>query len=439
MLFYTVLPGGIFFQMDSTPTFLLVAIILVILSSFFSATETAFTSLSKIKIKGMVNTGNKKAAKVLEVCDKYDKLLTTLLVGNNIVNISLSTIATLYFVAHWETYGATLSTVVITIVVLIFGEITPKNIAKEIPESFAMFAVNVIYFLMVILTPINIIFTGWKKLLFKIFKFKKSAAVTEEDIITIVKEAENEGEIDSDESEIIKSAITFNDLDVQSVLTPRVKVVAIEKDSTKEDVFDTFKSSGFTRIPVYEDNIDKIIGIVNLKDFYEKVMLGNSCLKDIIVPVRFITTYSLISDVLRLLQNDKSHLAVVVDEFGGTVGIVTVEDILEELVGEIYDERDDISTDIVKQNNDTYIVKGNLEIDKLPEELDFKPSDDYTTVAGWVIHSIEKIPNVGECFIVDGKKITVIKMEDNRIDEIAIAKIVIDSEKSDNQEESEEE
>ncbi len=414
--------------MDSTPTFLLVSVILVILSGFFSATETAFTSLSKIKLKGMVNAGNKTAAKVLDVCDKYDKFLTTLLVGNNIVNISLSTIATVYFVAHWATYGATLSTVVITVVVLIFGEITPKNIAKEIPESFAMFAVNIIRFLMAILTPINVIFTLWKKMLFKIFKFKKSATVTEEDIITIVKEAEDEGEIDSDESEIIKSAITFNDLDVQSVLTPRVRVVAVEKEATKEEIFETFKTSGFSRIPVYENNLDNIVGIINLKDFYEKVMLGDGTLEDIIIPVRFITAYSLISDVLRLLQNDKSHLAVVVDEFGGTMGIVTVEDILEELVGEIYDERDNVTNDVIKQSDDTYIVKGNLEIDKLPEELGFKECDDYTTVAGWVIHSTEKIPTVGECFIVDNKKIIILKTEDNRLDEISITKINVDTE-----------
>lgn len=413
--------------MDSTPTFLLVSVILITLSAFFSATETAFTSLSKIKMKGMVNAGNKTAEKVLEVCDKYDKLLTTLLVGNNIVNISLSTIATLYFVAHWATYGATLSTVITTIVVLIFGEITPKNIAKEIPEAFAMFAVNIIRFLIVVLTPINIIFTLWKKLLFKIFKFKKSSTVTEEDIITIVKEAEDDGEIDSDESEIIKSAITFNDLDVQSVLTPRVKVVAVEKKETKDEIFHTFKNSGFSRIPVFENNLDNIIGIINLKDFYEKVMLGNCTLENIIVPVRFITAYSLISDVLRLLQNDKSHLAVVVDEFGGTMGIITVEDILEELVGEIYDERDNVTNDAVKRSDDTYIVKGNLEIDKLPDELEFEECDYYTTVAGWVIHSTEKIPSVGESFIVDDKKIVILKTEENRIDEISITKIAIDT------------
>lgn len=427
--------------MDSTPTFLLVSIILITLSGFFSATETAFTSLSKIKLKSMVNAGNKTAEKVLDVCEKYDKLLTTLLVGNNIVNISLSTIATLYFVSHWGEYGATLSTVVITVLVLIFGEITPKNIAKEIPESFAMFAVGIIRFLMVILTPINFIFTLWKKMLFKVFKFKKSAAVTEEDIITIVKEAEDEGEIDSDESEIIKSAITFNDLDVQSVLTPRVKVVAIEKDAAKLEIFDTFKNSGFSRIPVYENNLDNIIGIINLKDFYEKVMLGNSNLNDILVPVRFITEYSLISDVLRLLQNDKSHLAVVVDEFGGTMGIVTVEDILEELVGEIYDERDNIATEVVKKSEDTYIIKGNLEIDKLPEELEFETSDDYTIVAGWVIYKTEKIPSEGDTFEIDGKRVEILKMEENRIDEISITKIAVEEnteEDSDGKEKSKE-
>ena len=407
--------------MDSTPTFLLVSIVLVILSGFFSATETAFTSLSKIKMKGMVNAGNKRAEKVLDVCDKYDKFLTTLLVGNNIVNISLSTIATLYFTYHWVTYGATISTVVITIVVLIFGEITPKNIAKEIPETFAMFAVDIIRLLIVILTPVNFIFTCWKKLLFKIFKFKKSSGVTEEDIITIVKEAENEGEIDSDESEIIKSAITFNDLDVQSVLTPRVKVVAVDIETSKEEIYDTFKTSGFSRIPIFEDSIDKIVGIINLKDFYEKVMLGNSSVNDIIVPVRFITSYSLVSDVLKLLQSDKSHLAVVLDEFGGTMGIITVEDIIEELVGEIYDERDNVEDDeLEKKSDDTYTVKGNIEISKLPEDLGIEECDDYSTIAGWVIYKTEKIPSAGDEFVIDNYNVKILSVDGNRIDEIMI-------------------
>lgn len=410
--------------MDSTPTFLLVSIVLVILSGFFSATETAFTSLSKIKMKGMVNAGNKRAEKVLDVCDKYDKFLTTLLVGNNIVNISLSTIATLYFTYHWVTYGATISTVVITIVVLIFGEITPKNIAKEIPETFAMFAVDIIRLLIVILTPVNFIFTCWKKLLFKIFKFKKSSGVTEEDIITIVKEAENEGEIDSDESEIIKSAITFNDLDVQSVLTPRVKVVAVDIETSKEEIYDTFKTSGFSRIPVFEDSIDKIVGIINLKDFYENVMLGSSSVNDIIVPVRFITSYSLVSDVLKLLQSDKSHLAVVLDEFGGTMGIITVEDIIEELVGEIYDERDNVEDDeLEKKSDDTYTVKGNIEIGKLPEELGILECDDYSTIAGWVIYKTEKIPSAGDEFVIDNYNVKILSVDGNRIYEIMITVI----------------
>jgi CBS domain containing-hemolysin-like protein len=421
--------------MDSTPLFICTALALLILSAYFSATETAFTSLSKVKMKSLANSGNKKAAQVLNICEKYDKLLTTILIGNNIVNIVLTTIATIYFTFHFPVSGAALSTVIITIAVLIFGEITPKNLAKEIPESFAMFSLPAIKLLIFIFTPINFIFTLWKKGLFTIFKVKKEATVTEEDIITIVSEAENEGEIDSDESEIIKSAITFNDIDVASVLTPRVKVVAIEKNLSKEEIFQTFKNSGFSRIPVYEENIDHIIGIINQKDFYEKVMLDTYDIESIIVPVKYITSHSIVADVLKILQSEKSHIAIVVDDFGGTEGIITVEDILEELVGEIYDERDSVTENITKLSDNKYLIKGLVEIDELPEEFKFDGEYDFTTVAGWIINTLEKIPEVGDSFEKDGLSVTVQSMTANRIDDILIEVLETPEEEENNKEE----
>lgn len=421
--------------MDSTPLFICTALALLLLSAYFSATETAFTSLSKVKMKSLANAGNKKAAQVLNICEKYDKLLTTILIGNNIVNIVLTTIATIYFTFHFPVSGAALSTVIITIAVLIFGEITPKNLAKEIPESFAMFSLPAIKLLIFIFTPINFIFTLWKKGLFTIFKVKKEATVTEEDIITIVSEAENEGEIDSDESEIIKSAITFNDIDVASVLTPRVKVVAIEKNLSKEEIFQTFKNSGFSRIPVYEENIDHIIGIINQKDFYEKVMLDTYDIESIIVPVKYITSHSIVADVLKILQSEKSHIAIVVDDFGGTEGIITVEDILEELVGEIYDERDSVTENITKLSDNKYLIKGLVEIDELPEEFKFDGEYDFTTVAGWIINTLEKIPEVGDSFVKDGLSVTVQSMTANRIDDILIEVLETPEEEENNKEE----
>ena len=275
----------------------------------------------------------------------------------------------------------------------------------------------------------------WKKGLFKIFKVKKEATVTEEDIITIVSEAENEGEIDSDESEIIKSAITFNDIDVASVLTPRVKVVAIEKNLSKEEIFQTFKNSGFSRIPVYEENIDHIIGIINQKDFYEKVMLDTYDIESIIVPVKYITSHSIVADVLKILQSEKSHIAIVVDDFGGTEGIITVEDILEELVGEIYDERDSVTENITKLSDNKYLIKGLVEIDELPEEFKFDGEYDFTTVAGWIINTLEKIPEVGDSFVKDGLSVTVQSMTANRIDDILIEVLETPEEEENNKEE----
>ncbi len=411
--------------MDNLPSFLIVSLVLLFLSGFFSATETAFSSLSVIKIKGMISSEDKKAKraeKTLTIYENFDRLLTTLLIGNNIVNILLSTISTIYFTSAIlnQSYAAALSTAVVTIAVLIFGEITPKNLAKEAPEGFAMSVTPIISVLMTIFTPFNLLFNLWKKLILKIFKVKKTSAVTEGDIITIVSEAESGGEIDEEEGKIIKSAVTFGDLDVYSVMTPRVNLIAVEKNDSKEEIYETFSKSGFTRIPVYEDTVDNIIGIINLKDYYEKVMLGNETTDKVISNVTFISQHAKIDDVLKVLQSEKCHLAVAVDDYGGTAGIITVEDIIEELVGEIYDERDKIEKAVCENSDGSYTIKGSSEICSLPEELHIPESDDYTTLAGFIILHAEKIPEQGECFSIGDLNIKIASVLENRIEDVEI-------------------
>ncbi|MBQ2747800.1 MAG: HlyC/CorC family transporter [Firmicutes bacterium] len=394
--------------MDTQTIVTIIAIvILVIFSGYFSATETAFTSFNKIRMKNMAADNNKKAKLVLRLSDHYDKLLTTILVGNNIVNIGMTALATVLFVnLYGPELGATLSTVVITIVVLIFGEISPKNIAKEMPERFAMFSAKFINILVKLLGPINAIFSLWKKLLTKLFKLSGESGITEEELITIVEEAQTEGGIDEEQSELIQNAIEFNDLIAWDVLTPRVNLVAIEVDTPKEEVAGIFRKTGFSRLPVYEDEIDNILGVLNQKDFHNEISRTEKSISEYVKPVVFVAGSMKIAALLKKMQRVKTHIAVVVDEYGGTEGIVTMEDIIEELVGEIYDEHDNQETqDIIQLKDGSYriLASANLEkvFDYFEEEIDEKIGTNVTTVNGWVVMMIDHLPNVGDSFSYD--------------------------------------
>ena len=383
--------------MDGTQIGLLLAIIiLIMLSGYFSASEMAFTSVNKIRLMNMEANGNKRAGAVLRATENFDKLLSTVLVGNNIVNITSASIATLFFnsLIKSANLATTVSTVVMTIVVLIFGEITPKLFAKEKPEACAMLFYPLLKMLMIVLTPINLIFSGWKWLLRKIFKFEKTSTVTEGELLTIVETAENEGELQEHESQLIRSAIEFEDLDVKDIMIPRVNVIAVEENSDMESVYDKFVQHGFSRMPVYAGNIDAVVGIIHEKDFYALLHDGGKDIKSIIQSSVCVSSSMKISTVLRMLQKAKVHMAIVVDEFGGTEGIVTLEDILEELVGEIYDEHDEIEILFKKVDDKTFIVSGDENVEDMYEKLALPAPDDIesTTVSGYITELMDKIP-----------------------------------------------
>ena len=375
-------------------------VVLVILSAYFSATETAFTSLNRIKLKNMAGDGNRRARKVLELEEKYDVLLSTILVGNNLVNIASTAIATMLFVTLYGVLGPTIATIVMTLVVLIFGEISPKNLAKEYPESFAMFSAPAIHGLMILFTPLNWLFAQWRKLLLLIFKGESDRSITEEELITIVEEAETEGSIHSDQCELIQNAIEFNELEAWDVLTPRVDIVAIDIDTTKKDVAALFKDTGFSRVPVYEDDLDNILGVLNQKDFHNYINGTRSTIADYVKPVVFVAGSIKCAELLRKMQASKTQIAIVVDEYGGTEGLVTMEDIIEELVGEIYDEHNAIATaEITPLVDGSYRILGSTNVDKMfdffEEDIEL---DDATTVNGWVVLQIDKLPSVGDTF-----------------------------------------
>ena len=398
-------------------------VVCVVFSGYFSATETAFTSLNRIRMKNMANDGNKRAREVMELSDNYDNLLSTILVGNNIVNIALSSIATVFFMGLYPTYGATIATAVATIVVLIFGEISPKGLAKEHPEKFAMFSAPFIGILTVLLTPVNWVFAQWKKVLAKVFNDDGVRPITEEELLTMVEEAQTEGGIGEEQSELIQNAIEFNDLDAWDVLTPRVDIIAIEIDDTEEEVHQMFLESGFSRLPVYEGDLDNIVGVLNQKDFHNFIRGGRASISEYVKPVIFVAGSMKIAQLLKKLQTVKTHIAIIVDEYGGTDGLVTMEDIIEELVGEIYDEHDAVEMqDIVQQQDGSYRVLCGTNIDKMFDFFDVEEEVDATTVNGWVVLQIDKLPEVGDKFtyVADYKQFDVVvtKADDRKSLEI---------------------
>lgn len=389
-------------------------VILIMFSAFFSATETAFSSINKIRMKNMANNGNKKAVAVLELNEKYDKLISTILIGNNIVNITASSVATVLFLVYFPKNGATISTVVTTIVVLIFGEITPKSIAKDFPEKFAMAVVPFVKVLCIILSPINFVFSSWKNLISKVFKNDENRGLTEEELLTMVEEAQDDGGINDEEGELIRNAIEFNDIQVSDVHTPRVDVVAIDENDSREEIDRVFCESNFTRLPVYRDTIDNIIGVINQKDFYNSNKFKGN-IKDIMSKPLYVIPNMKISELLQKLQTNKTHIAVITDEYGGTVGIVTLEDILEELVGEIWDEHDEIVEDFIKTGENEYRVLGSADLDDFFDLFDMKNEFESSTVGGWITEEMNRFPKVGDSFVYKQLTVTVTKANSRRI------------------------
>lgn len=414
--------------MGSTVVTILVMLALVLLSAYFSATETAFLAMNRIRMKNLAENKNKRAMTVLQVSKDFDKLISTILIGNNIVNITLSTVATVFFVNLFSKNGATISTVVVTVVVLIFGEITPKGLAKDAPESFALFSAPIIRMISVLLAPLNFFFALIKKLISKLFTAKQEKRCTEQELITIVEEAEHEGGIDEQESELIRSAIEFNDREAADILTPRVDFVAIHQTASNDEIADAFAASGYSRLPVYDGTLDSIVGVIHHKDFFNSVFRSRRPLASIIKPAVFITGNMKISDLLRLLQRNKSHMAFVTDEYGGTVGLVTMEDILEELVGDIWDEHDEIVEEFVPVGENIYKILCSADLEEMFDRFQIDDEADASTVSGWVVEQLGKIPDEGDRFQYENLSVTVLKADSKRVLEILVEAFPIQSE-----------
>ena len=407
--------------MDSSSIGIIVALVLlVIASAYFSATETAFSSLNKIRLRNMADDGNRKAEATLRLAEDFDRLLSTLLVGNNIVNITAATLATLFFTKLNPEYGATISTVVLTLVILTFGEISPKTIAKEHAEAWAMSSTPFLRVLSTVLRPLTILFSLLQKGIGKLFHATGDRGITEDELITMVSTAEDEGGLDQNESRLIRSAIEFGDMEVEEILTPRVDIVSISDQASAKELDELISSNRFSRIPVWHDSIDTIIGMIHEKDFHEAELGDNDSWKHLISPVIYVTTTSPVADLLYEMQRRKMHMSVVVDEYGGTEGLVTLEDILEELVGEIWDEHDEVVERIQKQEDGSYLISCSASIDDVFQLFDLRMDDDMTTLSAWVIDSLGHIPKIGDQFTYENLQVTVTKLQRMRVLEIRV-------------------
>lgn len=380
--------------------YLIAILFLALCSTFFSATETAFSSANKIKLKNLAADDNKRAAQALKLADDFDRLITAVLVGNTIANITMTSVATVYCISVWGSKaGPTIATVGGTILVLVLGEISPKIIAREYAEDVALFLTPMVRTLIFILTPLTFIFNGYKTLLKKLIGKNEAPEFSEDELLTIVEEAEAGGAIGEEQSELIANAIEFNDIEAIDILTPRVDIVAVERGTPVAEIKKVFKESGLSRLPVYEDDLDNIIGVINQKDLYNNNVKSIKDTERIMKPVAYVAETLKAAVLLKKMQAKRTHIAIVVDEYGGTTGLVTLEDIIEEIVGDIYDEHDAVvSRDVRPAGKDTYLVAGgaNLEdfFDLFGEEIDAG----VTTVNGWVMIELDRLPAVGDQF-----------------------------------------
>ena len=396
-------------------------ILCILLSAFFSATETAFSASNRVRLKTVEGPRKEKAQRALALLEKYDSLLTTVLIGNNLVNIAGTAIATVIFIRILGgDSGATVASVVMTVLVLFLGEVGPKTLAKQQPEKFAMAVCPVIRVLVVLLKPLDLLFSLWRKLLAKLIKPEPEETQIEEELMTMIDEAQTEGDIEEDEGELIRSAIEFNDQNAADIMTPRVDVTAIEDTADPEEAADLFRKTWYSRIPVYHEDLDHIVGILNEKDFYKMTHDGCTRITDIMKEPVFAPASLSISNLLKQFRASQTHLVILLDEYGGTEGIVTMEDVLEELVGEIYDEHDEVSEEVVEQEDGTVLVDGSMQLQELLEKYELENEYDADTVGGWAGEMLEKVPEVGDSFTIDRHQSTVAEMDGFRVTKVQV-------------------
>ena len=406
---------------------ILIAMLLCVIgSAYFSATETAFLSMNKTRLRVLADKGNKKAKLALALDEKYDRLISTILIGNNIVNITLSSLATVVFVSLLANYGkeslgATVSTAVVTVLVLIFGEITPKSLAKDAADSFVMFSAPIINLIMKLLTPLTFLFGLWKKLVDRIITTKEEDAMSQEELLTFLEEVEQDGGLDEEEGELLRNAVEFGDLAAKDILTHRMDLEAVSLDASAAEIAAAFTESRFSRLLVYEESIDRIVGVIHHKDFYNGLGVTDKPLAEIMSTPVLVQPGDKVDDLLHLLKARKSHIAVVIDDYGGTLGIVTMEDILEELVGDIWDEHDEVEEPTFRKLDEhLYSVDSAVDIEEFAEQFSLTIETEASSLGGWVMEQLERIPEAHDRFEYENLVVTVLSMDEHRVDRLSV-------------------
>ena len=393
---------------------------MMVFSALFSGTETAYSSVNKLRLKNYESQGNKKAAKALKLANRFDEVLTAVLIGNNIVNIAASSVSTLLFVSIFGSKGAGISTAVITVLVLVFCEVLPKSYAKKNAEKISLAFASPLWALVILLKP----FVWLLNKLSSLFsKGDEAPTVTEDELKYMIDEIEEEGVIEEQESELVKSALEFDEISVEEILIPRVKMIGVDVTDTIDEIKATFTREMYSRLPVYEKSLDNILGIITNKAFFKMLIEGGSDIRGIIQEVPHIADTKLISEAMRSMQRSKVHLAIVTDQYGGTKGMITLEDIIEELVGEIYDEDDEIITNSVKLGENKYECAGDVNIGDLRETLGLDEDmiiTEYSTVGGWITEILEHIPEAGESAEAGVFRLTAAEVSEQSVEKVII-------------------
>ena len=392
----------------------------LLLSAYFSATETAFSSASTSRLKTLAEKGNANAALACRLLEQYDRLLSTILIGNNIVNIATASIGTVLFVHHYGDAGATISTVVVTVVVLIFGEISPKSIAKDCAERFAMFSAPILRVLIWVLLPLNLLFSLWKRLLAKAFRLNGESKMSQEELLMLVDEVQQGGSIDKSEGELLRNAIEFSEQQAKDILIHRVDLAALPVTASWEETAALFTNTKYSRLLVYQDSIDHILGTIHRKDFYVGCGVTDKPIAELLSPTIFAPENEPISLLLKKMQQGKTHVAVVVDEYGGTCGIVTMEDILEELVGEIWDEHEQEELPIRETAEHAYLVDAGMDFDDFADFFHLQTDSEMVSVSGRVMERCGGVPESGDRFTYDDLDVLVVKVDHHRIEKLRV-------------------
>ena len=400
--------------------YLIAILALLVCSAMFSACETAFSSVNKIRLKSDAMQGNQRAARALALAESFDRALTAILIGNNLVNILSASLGTILFTRWFGEGGVGISTMAMTVLVLIFGEILPKNYAKAHAEQMTLLFAAPLRALIWILTPVIFLFNQIAKL---VSKKGAEPSVTEDELKVIVDQIEEEGVLEEQESDLVRSALEFDEISVDEVLVPRVRVTAIAKDTPIAEIKQIFLAERYSRLPVYADSIDDIIGFITEKDFFGLLESGGTTIEPIIKNVLRLPEFARISEAMKQMQRAKSHIAIVVDQYGGTKGIVTLEDIIEELVGEIYDEADEVVPMLTKCGENRYEVSGELSIADLCDALELPESrivTECTSVGGWLTELAGHIAEDGETVSGEWFRMTVLQMQEQRVQRILL-------------------